>query len=263
MPHVHDAIFTENQYLTDSLIELARAEAKEKFCSPDRVLFSREHLTGWTHNKGLIAERLKQVFGDVKVILMIREQIAALESLYLWELRNLARPRENLPIRPFDAYVERQMQDWNSFTAQSSLMTYDYGQLAKHYVKIFGRDNVGVFLFEELAKSPNDFLRNFHRFMDINCTSTVMLDGKKENARLTTWQFAYWYATRYLTPYPINWLLERTIPQKWLRLLEKGPPMVARLSEAWRNRLESLYAPGNQFLVQEFGLPLGIYGYSL
>lgn len=264
MQHVHDAIFLENQYLTNELIALAKSEAREKFHSPDhRVLFSREHLTVWTRNKGLIAERLKTVFGDVKIILMIREQISALESVYLWNLRNLGRPREALPLQPFDAFVEQQILDWRGLASQSALTTYDYGQYVRHYVSVLGRSNIGIFLFEELARTPNEFLRKFHQFVGIENPPQLDLGGKKENSRLTTWQFQFWRTTRYLTPYPVNCLLNRLLPRRALQLLERGPPMKAWLSDTWRKRLEEAYAPGNRFLVQEFGLPLQAHGYAL
>src|SRR5262245_22003306 len=89
MPDIHDAIFLESQYVTPDAMARARAEAKAKFHSPDhKVLFSREHLTNSIRNKALVVDRLKDIFGDIRIIVIIRNQIDALESMYLWELRD-------------------------------------------------------------------------------------------------------------------------------------------------------------------------------
>jgi hypothetical protein len=38
--------------------------------------------------------------------------------------------------------------------------------------------------------------------------------------------------------------------------------MKGQLSDAWRAKLNALYAPGNHYLVQEFSLPLQTHGYA-
>jgi len=260
MPDIHDAIFMENQYVTSELMKRARVEAKNKFRSPDcKVIFSREHLTDQTRNKGLIAERLKGIFDDVKIILTIREQVDALESFYLWCLAyDLFRP----PIRSFDDFVEKQINDLRGLVAQSALTIYDYGQLVEHYVNVLGRHNIGVFLFEEMVTAPNAFLSHLYQFIGIRSVAEVR-PLAKENARLTARQYWYRRAVTDHIPDRLVAAADRLVPKRLRKLLERGAPMKAHLSHSWRMRLDPIFAHGNRYLAEEFGLPLQRYGYAL
>lgn len=264
MPDVHDAILLEGQYVTAKAMARAQAEARAKFHSPDcKVLFSREHLTDLTRDKGIIIERLKSVFGDIRVILMIREQISALESMYLWNLRQLGIPGRAVPERSFDAFLEKEMSDWRGLVTQSWLTTYDYGSYARHYVDVLGKANVGIFLFEDMVRTPKKFLSDLLQFIGVDSAAVdSRLHLGKKNVRLTTWEYRYWMALTYFTPYPVNRAIQLAMPRWVSGLLKRGPPMKAQLSHKWRSNLSAIYAPGNRYLVEQFGLPLESHGYA-
>lgn len=114
---------------------------------------SSERLSGNPHSGGYdskeIADRLKETFPEAKVLIVIREQAAAIESCYLQyvkfggacSLEDYLNPsHRNLPTIPLFDFAH-----------------FNYLRLIKYYTELFGRDNVSILDYAMFKNDPKDF----------------------------------------------------------------------------------------------------------
>ncbi|TGD74888.1 hypothetical protein E4634_06760 [Mangrovimicrobium sediminis] len=129
---------------------------------------SQENLSGSLAGGGCDGERhlhrLKSVFPEGKVLIIIREQGAFIRSAYSTlvmtgfphSIRRLAFPSED---------VEREfnnLRKWGHPGFSYEYLRYD--KLVRRYMQAYGRDNVLVLPFEKFASDPEDFVRNIFAF---------------------------------------------------------------------------------------------------
>ena len=267
-PAIQAALYCDNQYFTREVVDRARAEARAAYGDgPKPIVLSREHHTYHIFNAGLIADRLSQIFAGMKVILCIREQVSQLGSAYLWSLRELTRPGAEMPSDSFEAFIER---NWKSFNLEettsrnierSAYFTADYAAIVKQYERCIGKENIGVFVFEELVRNPDAFCQKLFGFIGVSAIHRI--NGQRENARPTRRQYWYWWLLRMYMPTPIGGAMHRWTPSRVNNWLGRGPRMEVDLSVEWRERLAVSFAAGNRYLAETFNLPLGDYGYAL
>jgi hypothetical protein len=266
MPLLHDSLYSESQYISSELLDRCRKEISSFVgASKGPVLFSREHLTHEIFDKGLIAARLSSIFGAFKVIITIREQRSMLESQFLWYLRTMRKPwAAGIPPTSFDTYLAGHWNALRSIKRVSRLATGDYGAIARCYANLVGKENVGIFLFEEMVAAPDVFCEKLFGFIGVDsATARQLLVGRAENKRMSMWEYRYWSALAYLTPLPINRAIQGVMPTFLLDLLRSGAPMRPVMSKEWDRRLCEFYAAGNRYLSEDFQLPLKQYGYAV
>jgi hypothetical protein len=120
-------------------------------------VLSLESLSGNPHVAGYNARenanRLHQIFPDGRVVIAIREQKSMIYSSYKQYVRvgGTASLRDYLD-PPF--YRERVAMRAPHF----HYGYFQYHGLIEYYFELFGRENVLVLLFEELVKSPRNFV---------------------------------------------------------------------------------------------------------
>ena len=136
------------------------------------------------------AENLRAVFGSCKIIVTIRHPITLIESLYLQLLK-----RDNvggqsgfgkrLVYQPIDRWLD---DNWDAIGAPPKAHL-EYASAIDIYADVFGRENVGVFLFEQLAADPRTYYENICGFMGINPEEAMShIDGERKNERWTDTQ---------------------------------------------------------------------------
>ena len=119
------------------------------------ALSQSNYITG--ENAKRNAERLKEVFGNVKIIYVIREQISMLASIY-------------------SQYIKmggtRNFRDWflDPIECPGIIERLKYDKNIDMYCEIFGKKNVKVLLFEELKYDKKIFLKKLYTF--IGCKNT-------------------------------------------------------------------------------------------
>jgi len=120
------------------------------------------------------AQRLKEVFGDVKIIYVIREQISMLGSIYSQYLKMGG---------------TRSFNDWflDPIECKGIIERLKYDKNIAMYQEVFGKENIKVLLFEELRANKNSFLTKLYSFIGCQDTSFQPIESKKEvNTSLTT-----------------------------------------------------------------------------
>ena len=131
-----------------------------------------------------IARKLKflfldtKIFNKIKIIITIRRQDELLKSFYAelyWLFKSI---RETNTFDKFFKYALIENKD--NFIADS-LFYYD---IIKNYENLFGKENIKIFVFEELKFEKEFFLKKLSAFMDIDCKETLdVIGNNKKNLR--------------------------------------------------------------------------------
>jgi hypothetical protein len=141
-------------------------KAAVKNCTQPRVIFSWEGITklgSGSPDLTAKAQRLRELFISVKIIIIIREQKQISEACFKEYLaRQEAQP--DMPTLSIDAWFEEQMNPGQyNFTD-----TLYFDQIAKLYSSIFGHSNVMVLPYEMMLEDPLEFSNSLAGFAGLD-----------------------------------------------------------------------------------------------
>ena len=139
-----------------SYLESRRAAAEQGLT----LVISHERLAGYPanggHDRALVADRLKAVFGDARILIVLREQSSMIRSMYSQYITDGG----DQDIVDFLRIPEPKLGRMPYFR----LEYYEYHHLIAYYSKIFGASNVLALPFEMLRNAPSAFLGRISRF---------------------------------------------------------------------------------------------------
>lgn len=227
----------------------------------DTVMISDEMLmTPDIADRGVIAERLRAVFGPAKVLVVIRSQTTMIPS---WYTQFFARDHA------FEATLERELEN-NLDGFWAHLRYYD---LLVKYRDVFGADNLWVVPYELLEESPSAYYTELCRRLDspfddallsridsrvnVRATSGNMLFRKlvRDYERLRG-RFAPWFRPSRVVPFYDFRAVEAFFSRR-------GGHVAPVLSQRWQSVVHEFYRDGNARLAQEFDIDLARHGYPL
>lgn len=216
------------------------------------------------------AENLRAVFGEARILMVLRHPVDFLESSYFQILR-----RENFhgtyrriaperrPLRHFT------FGEWIEAEREREVRPHlEYADVVDSYAALFGRDRVHLFLFEDVAADPEGFVRRICAVLGVEAELGVRLTaGRRLNERFTQPQVER--LRRLAGRRAVSRWLERAPAVLRMRLLgmnerhpfRAAPPARAEISPRWREWIESSTRAGNRRLEREWGLPLSARGY--
>lgn len=156
-----------------------------------------------------IARRLKTLFPDAKILLIIRNQATMLQSLYAQKLKNSV----NLPT--WQEWLKEQ-KSYSHLTSQFSWLKYD--KIYETYSYFFGEDNITISLYEDLISEPLRFYSNLKLFFD-NCIdiSTIekcLSSSQSRNQRTTNYKIKLNKIAKYKRLKSITNLIPVTVRKK-------------------------------------------------
>lgn len=273
-PRVSNAVVMPRARLRELLIlpralefEVAPLHA-ELHATEGRLIFCDEELSGNIHTGGHhgcltvdLARRLHASAPDAHVVLFLRNQIDMIASVYRQYVRvggtyGIDRYLHHEKIRPNRAPL-------------FDLGHFDYHRLVSHYVELFGREQVHVYLFEDFKRDNRGFLadyaRDLHLEIDLEAVdySTDLQgygDWSVRFARLlnvfSREELPYKY---YLLHVPRLHGWGHKVLTSWNRLSLFSKVSPARQYLGARNvaEIEARFAESNAALQREFGLELG------
>jgi len=169
--------FNKLQYADDSFYDAAVFNDFLKSINNKNCLMSNEYFCGQSTyfnfaNRTTIANRLHELFPKAKILLVLRNQVDLLQSLYainvqwketkridefVWMNNSGKTKRDSGGASP--AY-------FNTSESYETLDGYDYNSLIKTYKEKF--ENVTVLLFEEFLTSPTSFSEKLATFFDLD-----------------------------------------------------------------------------------------------
>lgn len=220
------------------------------------------------------AENLKVIFGDCKIIATIRHPIKLLESLYLQLLKrdniggmaHVGRPPRYEPI---DEWI---LENWDRI-GDAPKSHLEYPEALEIYADVFGRENVGVFLFEQLLNDPRRYYAGVCEFVGIAAEEAIShCEGERENQRWTRQQMmrlqsihSSWIAStvfRY-SPRGFRRRLLGLHDDHGCAILHREPAARATISTPLKERVHEKTRAGNRRLMEQWNLPLADYQYPV
>jgi hypothetical protein len=237
---------------TDKARELWR-EALSQCPAGSVPVFSKETLTLPDFYEGPSDDRmpraLRSVVGDARIMIVIRQQIRMIESLYLFQAKGSRYQKPAI-------WIEEQAD---------KLGLLDFHTLSKSYAQVFGKANVGVFLFEHLQTNPAEFARAIARFVGVDEMQAVdLISGERHNTRVSQRYFLYSKVRKKLGLYmPFGKLIPLRAKNAFNSFMSGGKRAQFELPGVLVQKLEAGYRASNSLLLREWDLPLSEFRYPL
>ncbi|MEO1711864.1 MAG: sulfotransferase domain-containing protein, partial [Bacteroidota bacterium] len=151
------------------------AEIRQKGLVP---VLSAERLSGafqaGGYDSAMIARRLREVFPEGKVLIVIREQASMILSSYVQYVRAGG-------ARTLRAYFQ-QSRRAPGFIPGFSLEHFQYDRLITYYQSLFGKERVLVLTYEAFRENPVSFVESIQHFSGLPSSLDKDLPmGKKVN----------------------------------------------------------------------------------
>ncbi|RPI75570.1 MAG: hypothetical protein EHM45_14780 [Desulfobacteraceae bacterium] len=122
-------------------------------------LYSEENLSGqlWRgcFDSKRIALRMSQVFKGLKIILIVRNQIDMLKSIY----RQYVHEGGYLSFKGF--------LDDEKIAGKDLLEHLKYATIIEYYMQLFGQENIYLGIYEEFERYPDTFVEELSAFMGV------------------------------------------------------------------------------------------------
>lgn len=138
-----------------------------KFVASSTPVITAEALSGAILNGGYDArqnaDRLKACFPRAKVLLITREQKSLIRSMY-----------KTMVVWGMPHGIKRMLGDNSSPAGQGFHVDFlRFHLIARHYVRLYGEENVLVLPYEMFKQSPGKFLEKIVQHCDLNRASIV------------------------------------------------------------------------------------------
>lgn len=241
-------------------------------------LISEEGLCGYLHNGGVggmvtkvIAEQLKQAYPDARIVLFIRSQPSILVAAYAQYVRSGGTRSARRYLFPKDYLIGPDASTYKQ--PRFDIDFFRYSRVVELYERLFGRENVHLFLFEQFVSGGMEFLRD--------CAATLGLeidwDAISVDRNLKSYSLGLIRAARIM-----NLFTARSVSDKaslvhipgWYDarrsvlerinasgLVGRSPALERLVGKQTAQWLCDYYVPDNQRLMQSRALPLAEYGY--
>jgi len=232
----------------------------------DKLIVSWEAFSNNVTDRGLMAERLKELFPDARILVVIRNQMDALRSMYAFLVRERGGNINVSYGRPSVRSFERWITDQEAFLPRSFLLTLRYNEFISHYWKLFGKDKVTVLLFEELVHSPDKFFDKLARYFDVeNIDYARTSSAPKRNKSPSGKALSYYRLRSRLPNVELSKYLPAIVSQQWHKFLSSssGKHAAPELPLAMQERVMNMYREGNRKLQQDLQINLADYGFEV
>lgn len=202
-------------------------------------------------DKGLVARRLKTLFSDAKVFFTLRRQEEVLGSYYLQKLPRYM--RENTYV-PFD----RWLKDLTKSAHQTILDDLNYFHIVNYYAKLFGKENLCLFLFEDLRKNPASYSKKIAEYLQVDPDKFQdLIQHNQKNPTITQEYINFWSRWGDILPHGLTRKLSKRVANK------PGTPAKIDIGDRGRQVIYSLCAEGNRSLSKQFDVSLEDNNYTM
>jgi len=211
--------------------------------------------------------RLVQAFGNCRVLVSLRNPGDWVSSLYLQELQGhfKKRNRKHIGGRAFqepEEWLRRKTND------DGALGGFGFGWNIREAVDLLGKENIGVFLYEELRQNPAAYYTGICRFLGIDVEEGLRLTADKHfHPRITEKQLALLRETDASIRRRLAWRMMNDSERRKLFKSAAGKdddrPATINFPDSLQERLAEEYRKHYQWIEAQFGLPLEQHGYPL
>ena len=244
-------------YYSDNL-KLFNNVITKYMSSEKRNLFSEESLLNQSFGDNYLkAYRLKEIFPNAKIIIVLRDQINLAKSKY--DMHSFIKIGNKKRYLTFYQWLEREFENPNS----SFLNGLRYYETVSLYKKIFGENNVGTFLLEELSENTDVFAQKLSEFINVDANKTKhLLENKSLNIAKS--HHVHNLRVKFIPGIQFSKVLPKST-HKYLinKLTEVLPSKKSVMSQYHVDKMHETYGLSNRKLMDEFGLDVARYNYPL
>jgi len=215
-------------------------------------------------------QRLKEVCGDVRLLVTLRNPLTWLPAEYLQKVRGQF-TLKNQPLfrgRPFLEF-ETWLQRYEKNQGGTSRWLC-FAENIQQATALLGGGNVAVFLFEDLALDPVAFYQSLARFMRIDTQQALnLLHGSHKNKRILQREIEYikWLDSSFISRLQWNARLPHQRRRHLKLAMESSKkystPARVNFTDEWRDKVADRTRDGHRWLVGEFELDLKKHHYPL
>lgn len=240
------------------------ADYKDKVKEDETFLYSNEDIMT-SRVPSQIAKRMKELLPDAEIVLVIRNQMTAVTSMYA----NHGAYLRGVPRNYFHRYVsfDQWMNHTFNFMNYSLLDSYFYNQILELYEELFGKDKIHILFFEDFVKNKEKFVGQLSDVLNIDKDEALKLLGNKVERRRNTMReynyhkFRGWFfpSISFSKLLPLGGVAKDILN----KFLEGGPSASGFMTKKWEEKIFDLYKEDNARLAKKYNLPLKEYGYPI
>lgn len=209
-------------------------------------------------------ENLRAVCGACRLILTLRNPLEFVPSMYLQTIKRMnvhTRCRFTKPWLPeFEAWLAER---W-SRQEKGELTHLEYGDFIADWQEVFGAETIGLLVFEQLKRQPQEFLDQLSSLLGVRSVDAEALaEGPTVNPSLTAEQIQ---RLRQIKTSPLASLRFRFSKRHGrIQMLGSfdGPSSRPSLTGEWRQRICEITQERNRQLAASRQLPLEQFGYPV
>ena len=238
----------------------------------DPVLISDEALITpffggkMTADPAVIANRIKDLFGNVKILYIIRSQLTLLPSIYTQFV-----PPQWINQTDFEDRIYSQIQ--NQLNGMMHGIKYD--KICSYYENLFGKENIKVIPYEMLVNDPKSYYKEICEFigepLNENLINEILniTENRRRSRGVILWEILSDKYEKYRKKYKFGH------PSKYLPFLSSykirsilgnylwKKPIDLKISNELKAVVEKFFGPSNSRLQKMYNLDLARYGYPL
>lgn len=245
--------------------QISEFKKKIKYLSGKKPIISNEGLVmSGRADRKLIVSRLKKLFGDAKVIIVIRKQKDLLNSTFYQHMR---KSKLYGCFESINAWLDDPLRYAKHITSEYNhpIRRIQFYQVLRTYENIFGKENVLILLYEELKEDKISFITKLSKFCGINVKESIRLlkDAKKVNKNSSRKEL---FVYNILKKLPFLKPLTRKFPEKLkTKFIEILPvrKIDTQFIKKWDEKITQIAKKDNRKIKERYDLPLEKYGYTL
>lgn len=138
----------------------------------------------WSATPTIVRQLLHDDRTEIKILVTLRNQADLLESFFA-QLMTVCLPHPDAD-SPSKMYFERDTMGSQKLRDTNFLNQFNFATNISEWSKLFGRDNITILFYEDLACNPEYFLRRISDILEVNeegLVSTLFNSGKVLNAK--------------------------------------------------------------------------------
>lgn len=209
-------------------------------------------------------KNLHAVYPDCRLLITIRNPLDFVQSMYLQTLKT----RNWWPRRRFDPPWLLEFDNWLddrwSRPEKGELTYLDYAGYIADWRSVFGQNSVGILLFEQLKRQPQDFLDQLASELGVRkIDAGPVVEGPPVNPSWTPEQIERLRGIKKSKLRSFQFQVASPINRRRMLGTPQGAGARLPLPSSWQDRICQLTQAGNQALASELNLPLAEYGYPV
>lgn len=231
--------------------------------SEDTIIFSEESGLDVIYGYPDVvtkADRLFQIFGgDLKVVIVVREQLAILKSIYRDHPFD---PNNFLKGKPVGFAKWIRGIEKRRYFRHTDLLYYH--RLIAHYDDLFGAKNVLILPLELMSKNSAAFSDSLGEFIGVDANEIELNVGKHpENVGHSANKNRLRRLHRYFPKWRVGRMIPSPLRSTLIRFIESGGKENIKVSSQLAIQIRNRYAQSNRQLAARCGFDVEALGYSV